>query len=37
MDWDKNTEEKFKQLIEKIPIFPRDIAKEKVSKGGRSG
>ncbi|MCK5014964.1 MAG: DUF2621 family protein [Candidatus Omnitrophica bacterium] len=32
MDWDKNTEEKFKQLIEKIPIFPRDIAKEKVSK-----
>ena len=32
MDWDKNTEEKFKQLIQKIPIFLRNIANEKVSK-----
>jgi hypothetical protein len=32
MDWDTDTEEKFKQMIGKIPIFLRDIAKEKVSK-----
>ena len=30
--WDKATEEKFKQLIEKIPVFLRPIAQEKVSK-----
>ena len=30
--WDKATEEKFAQLIERVPIFLRDIAKEKVSK-----
>ena len=29
--WDKTTEEKFKQLIEKIPVFLREIAKNKVS------
>ena len=32
MNWETQTEEKFKQLLEKIPIFLRDIAKEKVSK-----
>ena len=30
--WDTETEAKFKQLIEKIPIFLRGIAQEKVSK-----
>ncbi len=32
ISWDKATEEKFKQLIEKIPIFLRSIAEDKVSK-----
>ncbi len=32
MDWDKETEQKFKQLIEKIPVFLRGIAQEKVAK-----
>ena len=32
MAWDKLTEEKFKQLIEKVPVFLRGIAQEKVSK-----
>ena len=32
ISWDKTTEEKFKQLIEKIPIFLRDMARDKVSK-----
>ena len=36
INWDTNTEEKFKQLIEKIPIFLRDIAKEKVSKKAKN-
>ncbi len=31
MDWDKPTEEKFKQMIEKVPVFLRDMAREKVS------
>ena len=30
--WDKPVEEKFHQLIEKIPPFLRDMAKDKVSK-----
>ena len=30
--WDQPTEEKFKQLIEKIPVFMRGIATEKVEK-----
>lgn len=30
--WDKKTEGKFNQLIEKIPVFLRDIARDKVSK-----
>ena len=32
MNWDKATEKKFKQLIERIPVFLRGIAEEKVSK-----
>ncbi len=32
MNWETQTEEKFMQLLEKIPVFLRDIAKEKVSK-----
>lgn len=32
MDWDQETDQKFKKLLEKIPIFLRDIAKEKVAK-----
>ena len=30
--WEKSTEEKFRQLIEKVPIFLRELAKDKVSK-----
>ncbi len=30
--WEKTTEEKFSQLLEKIPIFLRGMAQEKVSK-----
>ena len=30
--WNKSTEEKFKQMIEKVPVFLRAIAAEKVSK-----
>ena len=30
--WDKMTQEKFNQLIEKVPVFLRDLAKDKVSK-----
>lgn len=29
--WDKNTEEQFRQMIAKIPIFLRGIAEQKVS------
>ena len=32
MNWETHTEEKFHQLIEKIPVFLREFAKEKVSK-----
>ena len=32
MNWEKSTEEKFKQLIEKVPVFLRAIAQDKVSK-----
>lgn len=31
MNWDKSTEEKFQQMIEKVPVFLRDMAKEKVT------
>ena len=30
--WDTHTQEKFNQMIEKIPIFMRGIAQDKVSK-----
>jgi len=30
--WDKMAEEKFKQMIEKVPVFMRGMAQEKVSK-----
>ena len=36
MNWDQTTEEKFKQLIEKVPVFLRGIAQEKVSKKAQS-
>jgi hypothetical protein len=29
--WDQTTQQKFAQMIEKIPIFLRDIAQKKVS------
>lgn len=31
MNWDKTTEEKFRQMIEKVPVFMREIAHKKVS------
>jgi hypothetical protein len=31
ISWEKTTLEKFNQLIERIPIFMRDIARDKVS------
>ncbi|MBN1869374.1 MAG: DUF2621 family protein [Candidatus Omnitrophica bacterium] len=36
MDWDKHTEEKFNQLIEKVPVFLRALAKEKVLQKAQS-
>ncbi len=32
MIWEKTAEDKFKQLIERIPVFLRKVAEEKVSK-----
>lgn len=32
MNWEKATEEKFRQLLEKVPVFLRGMAQEKVSK-----
>jgi len=32
VSWDENTHSQFVQMIEKIPVFLRSIAKEKVSK-----
>jgi hypothetical protein len=29
--WDKSTEEKFKQLIEKVPVFLRELAQKKIA------
>lgn len=34
--WEKMTQEKFRQMIEKIPIFLRGIAEKKVSKKAES-
>lgn len=36
MSWEKDTEGKFKELIEKVPVFLRAIAQEKVSKRAES-
>ncbi len=30
--WEKTTEDKFKQLLERVPVFLRGMAQEKVSK-----
>ena len=35
-NWEKNTQEKFNQLIEKVPVFLRNIAKDKVSNGAEN-
>ena len=32
MDWDSKTQEKFKSMVEKIPVFHRHIAEEAVEK-----
>lgn len=32
MDWDKNTQEKLKLMVSKIPVFHRHIAEEAVTK-----
>ena len=32
IQWNKSTEEKFNQMIERVPIFLRDMAKDQVSK-----
>ena len=34
--WDKATEEKFRQLVEKVPVFLRDLARDKVSRKAES-
>ena len=34
--WDKTTEEKFKQMIGKVPVFLRDMAKAKISEKAES-
>lgn len=31
ISWDKAAEEKFKQLIKKVPIFLRELAQQKIS------
>ena len=36
MNWEKDTEEKFKQLMAKIPVFLRDMAAQKVSQKAES-
>ena len=37
ISWDENTQVQFEQLIAKIPVFLRSIAKEKVTKKAESG
>lgn len=32
MPWEKSAEEKFNQLIARVPVFLREIAKDKVTK-----
>lgn len=36
MNWDKPTKEKFDQMIEKVPVFMRSIAEDKVGKKAES-
>jgi hypothetical protein len=36
ISWDKATEEKFKQLIEKVPIFLRELAQQKITSKAES-
>jgi len=36
ISWDEQTQKQFEQLIEKIPVFLRSTAKEKVSKKAQS-
>lgn len=36
INWEKNTLEKFEQLIGKVPVFLRDIARDKVTKKAES-
>ena len=36
MNWEKTAEEKFDQLIAKVPVFLRDMAKDKVSQKAES-
>ena len=36
MNWDKDTKEKFDQMITKVPVFMRSIAQDKVSKKAES-
>ena len=36
LTWEKETETKFKAMIEKVPIFLRPIAQDKVSKKAES-
>lgn len=35
MDWDKATQEKFRVIVSKIPVFHRHITEEAVTKGAR--
>ena len=32
IEWDEQTHQKFRRLIEKVPVFMRPLAEEKVSK-----
>jgi len=36
ISWEKSTEEKFRQLLEKVPVFLRDMARKKVSQKAES-
>jgi hypothetical protein len=36
INWEKNTLEKFERLIGKVPVFLRDIARDKVTKKAES-
>lgn len=36
MNWDKATEEQFRKLLEKIPVFLRSVAEVKVAKAAEA-